>query len=57
MSLSTILKILANCFICNSNSSCGNRREYSDSVKENHKKKIRKKEDKYNYDDEIELSP
>ena len=43
MSLSTILKILANCFICDSHSKCGNRREDSDSVKQHHKKRVRKK--------------
>ena len=37
MGLATILRIIASCFICNSNSSCGNRREYSDSVKKRKK--------------------
>ena len=50
MGVATILRIICRYIRCNSNSSCGGK-EDSDSVKENHKKKIRKKES----EDEIEL--
>jgi len=59
MGLGEILKIISKCFICNSNSSCGSKDEDSDSVKENVKKRYRKKnkrDDKYLMDtDEVNM--
>jgi hypothetical protein len=52
MGLATLLKIICRYIKCNSNSSCGGKDEISDSIKENHKKKIRKKNHP-DYDDEL----
>ena len=54
MSLSTILKILASCFICHSDSSCGTK-EDSNSVKQNYKKRKKKNEEKESFTDEDDL--
>ena len=50
MGVATILRIICKYIRCNSNSSCGGG-EDSDSVKENHKKKIRKKNTHPDYEE------
>ena len=51
--LLSLFKLICRYIKCDSHSKCGNR-EDSDSVKQNHKKRVRKKN---NIEDEIELSP